>query len=306
MIKSVLITGANAGLGKEVARQMALQDGVEKIYLGCRNEAKAKAAKQDLEQATGKSIFEIILIDVSDLASVSSAVASLVEPIDALVMNAGGLGGKTSTQKNKNGVTNLFAVNVLGHTVLLDELLNANKLAQVAIYAGSEAARGVPMMGMKRPNLSTSSVDEFAAICDGSYFSDNVAPMTAYGPVKYVAAMWMAAIARKHPNIRFITVSPGGTGGTEFANDMPALMRFFFTQVGFRLMPLFGMMHKLEDGARRYVDVLTNESYKSGTFYASKESALTGPLVDQGTFFADLNNKVYQDNAYEAAHRFIN
>ncbi len=47
MLKSILITGANAGLGKETARQFALQGGMEKIYLGCRNEAKAKIAKPD-------------------------------------------------------------------------------------------------------------------------------------------------------------------------------------------------------------------------------------------------------------------
>ena len=34
MIKSVLITGANAGLGKDSARQFALQSGIEKVYLG--------------------------------------------------------------------------------------------------------------------------------------------------------------------------------------------------------------------------------------------------------------------------------
>ena len=66
----ILITGANAGLGKECARQLALQDGIEKIYLGCRNEAKAKIAKLDLERSTGKSIFEIVIINVADLDSI--------------------------------------------------------------------------------------------------------------------------------------------------------------------------------------------------------------------------------------------
>ena len=47
MLKSILITGANAGLGKESARQMAMQTGIEKIYLGCRNPEKAKVAKQE-------------------------------------------------------------------------------------------------------------------------------------------------------------------------------------------------------------------------------------------------------------------
>ena len=101
MLKSILITGANAGLGKESARQMALQAGVEKIYLGCRNPEKAKAAKQELELLTGKNIFEIVKIDVSDLDSVKAAVKSLKEPVEGLVMNAGGTGGKEFYQKNK-------------------------------------------------------------------------------------------------------------------------------------------------------------------------------------------------------------
>jgi len=305
MVKSVLITGANAGLGKECARQLALLDETEKIYLGCRNEDKAKAAKLSLEESTGKSIFEIVIIDVSDLKSVRSAVASLNESIEALVMNAGGMGGKTPAAQNQDGVTNIFSVNVLGHVVLMDELLKANKLTKVALFAGSEAARGIPKMGMKRPKLETSSVDEFASICDGTFFGKKTDPMVIYGPVKYMAALWMSSEARKNSNIRILTVSPGSTKGTEVMKDMPAFMRFMFKHIGFRLMPLFGMLHKLEVGAKRFVDGLNDESYKSGVFYGSKKSVLTGPLVDQGTIFADFHNETFQDNANEAIHRFI-
>ena len=39
--KSVLITGANTGLGKELARQLALRDDFDTIYLACRNPVKA-------------------------------------------------------------------------------------------------------------------------------------------------------------------------------------------------------------------------------------------------------------------------
>jgi NAD(P)-dependent dehydrogenase (short-subunit alcohol dehydrogenase family) len=304
-LKSVLITGANGGLGKECARQLALLDSTEKIYLGCRNEERAKAAKQDLEASTGRTIFEIVLIDVSNPDSVRSAIASLSEPIDGLVMNAGGMGGSNPGEKTEDGVIQMFAVNVLGHVVLLDELLQANKLTKVAIYAGSEAARGIPVMGMKRPALETSSVDDFASICDGSLFGDTIDPMVAYGPVKYTAAMWMSSVARQNPDLRIITMSPGGTTGTEVMNDLPPVMKFMFQNVGLKLMPLFGMMHELEVGAKRYVDGLNDESYNSGVFYASKKG-MSGPLVDQGTLFEDLNNVAFQDNANEAIHRFIN
>ncbi|MGF1741770.1 SDR family NAD(P)-dependent oxidoreductase [Vibrio profundum] len=79
-------TCRHAGLGKESAKQLAIR-GVEKVYLGCRNEAKTKQAKQELEKTTGKSVFEIVLIDVSNLASVRSAVAQ----IERLIMNAEGI-----------------------------------------------------------------------------------------------------------------------------------------------------------------------------------------------------------------------
>jgi len=306
MPKSIMITGANSGIGKDCARQLSMLDGTEKIYLACRNKERAEAAKLSLEKTTGKSIFDIVLMDVSSLDSVRSAVGSLSEPIDALIMNAGGMGGKSPGNKTPDGVIQLFAVNVLGHVALVDELLKANKLNKVALYAGSEAARGVAKMGMKQPKLKTSSVDEFATICDGTFFGDKVDPMAAYGVVKYVAAMWMYSVARKNPKIRFVTISPGGTGGTEVMNDLPPVMKFMFSVVGTRLMPLFGLMHDLEVGAKRYVDVLKSDSYKSGTFYGSKKPVLTGPLVDQGTIFADLNNEAFQDNANEAIHRFIN
>ena len=75
--KTALITGANAGIGKEIARQFAAGGEFSKVYLACRNKDKALAAKQDLEQVTGKRVFEIIIMDVSKPATVRAAVSSL-------------------------------------------------------------------------------------------------------------------------------------------------------------------------------------------------------------------------------------
>jgi len=306
-IRSVLITGANAGIGKEVARKMALRSGVERVYLACRNEVKARAAKQELEKKTGKSIFEIVLMDVSDVKNVRAAIRGLRGSVDALVMNAGGSGGKTPLALTKDGVTQIFATNVLGHVALMEGLIASGQLTQAAVYLGSEAARGFPQMGMKRPALPTSSVQDFVDVITGQDFAGKKfnSPL-AYGEVKYTAAMWMADQARKHPELRLVTMSPGNTQGTEIANSMPAPVRIFMQYILMPVVaPLLGLAHSLETGAGRIVAGLTDPSFKSGVFYASAEKKLTGPVVDQSEFFPDLANPTFQQHADEAIHKFL-
>src|ERR1700683_1756613 len=298
--KTVLITGANAGIGKDVARQLALRPEIARIYLACRNQDRATAAKADLEAATGRSIFDIILMDVADLSSVRAGLAAINGSLDALVMNAGGVGGKTPMDLTADGVTYMFASNVLGHAALLEGLLSEDRLGDVAVFAGSESARGVPKLRMKRPSFVSTSADELATVIDGSYFADRKTDRNlAYGQVKYIGALWMAYLARQHPGRRFITVSPGNTSGTEGPNDLSLPLRLAARYV----MPYLGISHKLDVGARRLVDGVTDLTLSSGVFYASAANKLTGPLVDQADTFPDLANPLFQDHANEAIHR---
>ena len=116
----------------------------------------------------------------------------------------------------------------------------------------------------------------------------------------------MSSLARKHKDIEFVSISPGATSGTSVANDIPLIQKIMFKYIMFPIvMPLRGMVHSVEKGAKRYVEALNNPNFKSGEFYASKEGKVTGELVEQGTIFADLKNPTYQDNAYEAIHRFV-
>ena len=299
--KTVLITGANAGLGKEVARQLALRPEIARLYLACRNKDRAIAAKTELEAAAGRYIFDIILMDVADLRSVRAGIAAIDGFIDALVMNAGVIGPQ-SMGLTADGVTTVFATNVLGHVVLLEGLQAEGRLGEVAVFVGSEAVRGVPKLRMKGPSFASTSADELATVIDGSYFAGRTPDFNlAFGQAKYIGALWMAYLARQHPDRRFITVSPGNTTGTQAASDLPLPMRIAAKYV----MPTLGLAHKLDVGAKRLVDGVTDPSLSSGEFYASAANKLNGPMVDQTDFLPDLANPSFQDNANEAIHRFI-
>ena len=299
--KTALITGANAGIGKEVARQLALRPEFARIYLACRNRERGKAARAKLETETGRPIFDIVLMDVTDPGSVRAGLAGIDGSLDALVMNAGVIGPNTMNL-TADGVTTVFATNVLGHVVLLEALLTEDRLGEVALFVGSEAVRGVPKLRMKGPSFVTHSADELATVIDGSYFAGRKADFNlAFGQAKYIGALWMGYLARHHPDLRFVTVSPGNTTGTQAASDLPLPMRVAAKYV----MPALGLSHKLDVGAKRLVDGVTDPTLSSGAFYASAANTLKGPMVNQADFLPDLANPSFQDHANEAIHRYI-
>jgi hypothetical protein len=149
---------------------------------------------------------------------------------------------------------------------VLLELIEKDMLTSTSVLAGSEAARGVPILRIKRPVFADHSVDEFVAVLDGSSFDGRkFDPTLAYARVKYLGALWMSALARKHPGLRLLTVSPGYTSGTDAFRDLNVVTRTLLQRIVMPyLAPAFGIAHELDVGARRLVDAVTDESWESG------------------------------------------
>jgi NAD(P)-dependent dehydrogenase (short-subunit alcohol dehydrogenase family) len=84
-----LVTGANRGIGREVARQLALK-GYEVVLSG-RDAQKTQQAAQQIAQETGGKVSALTL-DVADEASIAAGAAQLEQTpgrLDVLVNNAG-------------------------------------------------------------------------------------------------------------------------------------------------------------------------------------------------------------------------
>lgn len=306
-LSSILITGANSGLGFEAARQFALREGVSKIVLACRNEHRAQDALRRLEELTDKKIFEILIVDVGDLESCRQAAENLNTKIDGIILNAGGGGGTDPTKLTKDGVMFIFAINVLGHVYLTDLFMEHGKLSKggSVMYVASFAARGAPEVGAAKPPIADGSIEEWTSVANGTKFAEKKRYTDIYGAVKLMGALWTMSMSRKRPDVRFITVDPGMARGTSGTASLPWHQRWTMNTAMW-VMQLLGRAHTVDVGAKRYVDVLLNgDDFRSGVWWGSKKG-LTGELADQRVHWPDIiGNEAAQDNADTVIHNFL-
>lgn len=304
---SILITGANSGLGFESARQFAQRKDISRIVLACRNKERAEEALQRLEESTGRKIFEVLLVDVGDLESCRKAAEELDTPVDGIVLNAGGGGGTDPTKLTGDGVMHIFAINVLGHVHLVDLLLENGKLSKggSVMYVASFAARGAPEVGAARPPIAEGSIEEWTTVVNGQKFADNKNYTDIYGSVKLMGALWTMSMARRHPEMRFITVDPGMARGTSGTATLPWYQRWTMESAMW-VMQVLGRAHSVDVGAQRYVDVLLNhDDFKTGIWWGSKKG-LTGEIADQERHWPEIiGSESAQDNANTVIHSFL-
>ena len=143
--KTVLITGANQGIGK--ASAIALGQMGAKLVLVCRNAEKARAAIADIESAGAKGV-ELLVGDLGSQADVRRIAAEFKakhEKLHVLLNNAGLL--VTSRRTTVDGIEETFAVNHLGPFLLTNLLLDVLKSSAPSriVNVASEAHRSAKM-----------------------------------------------------------------------------------------------------------------------------------------------------------------
>lgn len=126
--KCFVVTGANTGIGFEVARVLAARGA--RVVLACRDQGKADAAMARIRQATAAADLAFLDCDQADLDSIRAAADRLAREarIDALINNAGVM--IPPLLRTRQGFELQFGVNHLGCFALTALLLP--KLADTA------------------------------------------------------------------------------------------------------------------------------------------------------------------------------
>jgi NAD(P)-dependent dehydrogenase (short-subunit alcohol dehydrogenase family) len=120
--RTVLITGANSGLGLRSAEALA-RAGAQ-VLLACRNPAKAAGALEAVEACATTGTPSVIPLDLADLSSVESAAAAVADRvghIDVLMNNAGVMA--IPLRRTADDFEMQFGTNHLGHFALTGRLL---------------------------------------------------------------------------------------------------------------------------------------------------------------------------------------
>jgi NAD(P)-dependent dehydrogenase (short-subunit alcohol dehydrogenase family) len=121
--KTFIVTGGNTGLGFECASALA-EDGNVLVVIACRDVQKGEEAAQSVRKAGGD--VKVLPLDLARLESIHAFVAAFRQsqfpPLAGVVCNAGGQNVAAPT-KTKEGYETTFAVNHLGHYLLIRLLL---------------------------------------------------------------------------------------------------------------------------------------------------------------------------------------
>jgi NAD(P)-dependent dehydrogenase (short-subunit alcohol dehydrogenase family) len=155
-MKTVLITGANKGIGFETAKQLA-QLGYF-VYLGSRDIAKGDEAINKL-RGLGLVNVEAIAIDVTDINSVTQAKQGLeakIHALDILINNAGIAGGQPQNISDGDieNLRNVFDTNFFGAVQTTQQFIPLLKKSQqpVIVNVSSELGSLTTHSNTQNPN----------------------------------------------------------------------------------------------------------------------------------------------------------
>ena len=116
--RTALVTGANKGIGKEIAKQLA--DVGLTVYVGSRDAGRGQRAVDEIGADA-----RLLMLDVTDAESISGA-AEQIDTLDILVNNAGiAVDGAPPTESSLDSFRRTYETNVFGVLAVTNAFLPA-------------------------------------------------------------------------------------------------------------------------------------------------------------------------------------
>jgi NAD(P)-dependent dehydrogenase (short-subunit alcohol dehydrogenase family) len=292
-MKSIIITGANSGIGFECALQIAKIAPDEQIILACRNKESANEAIVKIQHETNHRFLVFIPLDLASLQSIREFVkifSQLQDPVvTSLINNAGGL-FVGNTAYTKDGFELTYGTNHLGPFCLTLLLLPYLESGASITFVSSGVHDPANKTGIQVPVYTSGKELAFPKETNEKKFK---MAQRRYSTSKLCNVLTTYILHEKlaNKNIRINAFDPGQVPGTGFLRTLPAPMRF----IAKNIMPLFNKkMNSAALSGGRLANLAHGKELKSlnGIYYSGGE-------VKQSS--ADSYNKSFQSDLWQSS-----
>jgi NAD(P)-dependent dehydrogenase (short-subunit alcohol dehydrogenase family) len=259
VMNPVLITGANGALGAATARGLTARGCP--VLLACRSLELAKRTRDDLiERGAPAPLLDVLALDLADLTSVRSVGRGL--PLQGIVCNAG-LQIVTGVRHTSAGVEETFAVNHLGHFLLVRELLPCLPPDGRVVFVTSDTHDPERCTGMPAPDLN-----DLLGLASGKAFANlgvELAGRKRYTSSKLCNVLCAYELQRRlrgtpWAQVDVVAFDPGLMPGTGLARDYGAVSRWAWRYLMPVMTPLLPNVNSVETSAGRLADVVMGRS----------------------------------------------
>lgn len=269
-----IVTGANTGVGKELAQILYAKHA--KVYVAARSEEKAKAAIESIKASSpdSKGALALLHLDLADLTTIKKSATDFLsqETKVHVLFNNAGVMTPPQGSKSAQGYELQLGVNNLG-TFLFTKLLTP---------ALASTARDEPPGTVRVVWVSSSAAEHFSHTPGGvdlenlTYEKQDLSAATKYGTSKAGNYLHATEFARRHRDDGIISVSlnPGNLN-TELARHRTAFEKWFLQTV-VQYPPIMGAYTELFAGLSPLVT-----AEKSGDW--SEFWFLSPPQASEGT-----------------------
>lgn len=160
-METILITGANRGLGLEFARQYS--EAGKRVIATCRNPGEASALDELSERFAGLSVERLDLQSDEDIEGLSRSLVERSVELDLIISNAGVLLGENFGAWTRQGFTDTLDVNVSGAALLAQTLApilsGSGKLVHLSSGLGSLEWAGEGMIDADSYSISKAALN---------------------------------------------------------------------------------------------------------------------------------------------------
>lgn len=240
--RTMLVTGANAGLGFATVKALAMRGAT--VVMACRDLKRGEAARTEVKGKT-----ELLLLDVSSRSDVVRFVKAWgSRPLDVLINNAGVL--PTERQTTHDGLELAYATNIVGPVALTEGLLPVLRSSRGRVVTVSSG-------GMYPVKLDVRALRGEMKKYDG---------VAAYAQTKRAQVILNELWAAREPLVTFAAMHPGWADTAGVKSSIPTFHRV--TQ---------SILRSVDEGADTIVWLAACERVagQSGKFWFDRAQART-------------------------------